>query len=93
MRDGLIFKSEACREHHAAGDLGADRRQTLKQIEGGKAFHKSAGDGCKNFAVLRLCSMDASICAAAGLLRPHCAGVPATSSIEIITNREIRGIN
>src|ERR1700722_9142127 len=47
MRNGLILYSEACREYHAAGNLGADRREAFKQIERGKAFHKSAGDGCK----------------------------------------------
>ena len=61
MRDGLILKSKTCREHHAAGDFGADRRQALKQIERGKAFHKSAGDGCENFPILGLRSMGASI--------------------------------
>ena len=73
VRDGLILKSEACREHHAASDLGANRRQALEQIERGKAFHKSAGDGCENFAIPGLCSMSASIGAAAGMSRPRCA--------------------
>ena len=71
VRDGLILESEACGEHHAAGNLAADRRQALKQIERGKAFHKSAGDGCENFAILGLRSMGASIGAAAELFRPR----------------------
>src|SRR3984957_19299826 len=75
VRDGLILKSKTCREHQAAGDFAADRRQALKQVEGGKAFYKTAGDGCENFAIHGLCSMDASICAAAGLPRPRRAGM------------------
>ena len=75
VRNGLILKSEACREHHAARDFGADRRQALKQVEGGEAFHNSAGDGCEYFAILGRRSMDASIGAAVGLLRPHRAGM------------------
>jgi hypothetical protein len=55
--------------------LGADRRQAPKQIESGKAFHKSAGDGCENFAIPGLRSMGASIGAAAELIRSRRAGM------------------
>src|SRR3984957_1056492 len=69
VRDGLILKSKTCREHHAAGNLAADRRQALKQIERGKALYKLPGSRRQNFPICGPNATDISIVAVVGLRR------------------------